>query len=173
MSDARGIALLDPRAARRALQNARGKQKLDLILSAPDPQQLVSSLPPEELYFALLDIGPDDAAELVAMASPEQFRHFVDMSAWRGADEGPRTSEVIHWLSLAREGGEDLAKFRTQLWSLDIELLALVLRRELRVHDLTEEEPPPRGIPGWPTTRRTAVSCSSSPAPANTRRCGN
>ena len=103
MSDARGIALLDPRAARRALQNARGKQKLDLILSAPDPQQLVSWLPPEELYFALLDIGPDDAAELVAMASPEQFRHFVDMSAWRGADEGPRTSEVIHWLRLARE----------------------------------------------------------------------
>ena len=148
MSDARGIALLDPRAARRALQNARGKQKLDLILSAPDPQQLVSSLPPEDLYFALLDIGPDDAAELVAMASPEQFRHFVDMSAWRGADEGPRTSEVIHWLRLAREGGEDLAKFRTQLWSLDIELLALVLRRELRVHDLTEEEPPPPRNPG-------------------------
>ena len=148
MSDARGIALLDPRAARRALQNARGKQKLDLILSAPDPQQLVSSLPPEELYFALLDIGPDDAAELVAMASPEQFRHFVDMSAWHGADEGPRTSEVIHWLSLAREGGDDLAKFRTQLWSLDIELLALVLRRELRVHDLTEEEPPPPRNPG-------------------------
>jgi len=148
VSDARGIALLDPRAARRALQNARGKQKLDLILSAPDPQQLVSSLPPEDLYFALLDIGPDDAAELVAMASPEQFRHFVDMSAWHGADEGPRTSEVIHWLSLAREGGDDLAKFRTQLWSLDIELLALVLRRELRVHDLTEEEPPQPRNPG-------------------------
>ena len=148
MSDARSSALLDPRAARRALQNARGKQKLDLILSVPDPQQLVSSLPPEELYFALLDIGPDDAAELVAMASPEQFRHFVDMSAWHGADEGPRTSEVIHWLSLAREGGDDLAKFRTQLWSLDIELLALVLRRELRVHDLTEEEPPQPRNPG-------------------------
>src|SRR5438105_7808931 len=141
MSDASGSALLDPRAARRALQNARGKQKLDLILSAPDPQQLVSSLPPEELYFALLDIGPDDAAELVAMASPEQFRHFVDMSAWRGTDEGPRTSQVVRWLSLAREGGEDLEKFRRQLWSLDIELLALVLRRELLVHDLTEEEP--------------------------------
>ncbi|TMB30022.1 MAG: hypothetical protein E6J65_02110, partial [Deltaproteobacteria bacterium] len=148
MSDASGSALLDPRAARRALQNARGKQKLDLILSAPDPQQLVSSLPPEELYFALLDIGPDDAAEIVAMASPEQFRHFVDMSAWRGADEGPRTSQVIRWLSLAREGGEDLEKFRRQLWSLDIELLALVLRRELRVHDLTEEEPARPENPG-------------------------
>ena len=148
MSEGNGSAVLDPRAARRALQNARGKQKLELILGAPNPEQLVAALPPEELYFALLDIGPDDAPELVSMSSPEQFRHFVDMSAWRGADEGPRTAQVLRWLRLAREGGGDLAKFRRQLWSLDIELLALVLRRELRVHDLTEEEPPPPHNPG-------------------------
>jgi hypothetical protein len=143
-----GSALVDPRAVRRALQNARGKQKLDLIFSAPDPQQLVEALPAEELYFAVLDVGPDDATEVVAMASPEQFRHFVDMAAWRGPDEGPRTSEVLRWLRLAREGDADLARFRGQLWSLDIELLALALRRELRVHDLTEEEQPEPRNPG-------------------------
>src|SRR5438132_349149 len=81
-----------------------------------------------------------NAAEIVAMATPEQFRHFVDMSAWHGPDEGPRTVEVARWLRLAREGGEDDESFRRKLGSLDIELLALVLRRELRVHDLTEEE---------------------------------
>ena len=148
MSEGNGSAVLDARAARRALQNARGKQKLDLIFAAPGPEGLVAALPPEELYFAVLDIGPDDAPELVAMSSPEQFRHFVDMSAWRGADEGPRTAQVLRWLRLAREGGADLEKFREQLWSLDIEMLALVLRRELRVHDLTEEEPPPPHNPG-------------------------
>ncbi|HTO98518.1 MAG TPA: DUF6178 family protein, partial [Myxococcales bacterium] len=121
MPEGNGSAVFDPRAAQRALQGARGKQKLDLILSAPDPQQLVESLPAEELYFAILDVGPDDAAELVAMAAPEQFRHLVDMAAWRGADEGPRTGEVLRWLRLAREGGADLAKFRGQLWALDIE----------------------------------------------------
>src|SRR2546427_8483712 len=52
-----------------------------------------STLFPYTTLFRSLDIGPDDAAELVAMASPEQFRHFVDMSAWRGTDEGPRTSD--------------------------------------------------------------------------------
>jgi len=148
VSEGNGSAVLDPRGVRRALQNARGKQKLALILDAPNPEQLVAALPPEELYFTLLDIGPDDAPELVSMASPEQFRHFVDMSAWRGADEGPRTPQVLRWLRLAREGGADPGKFRQQLWSLDIELLALVLRRELRVHDLTEEEPPPPHNPG-------------------------
>lgn len=136
-------AILDVRAARQALQNARGKQKLELIFAAPDPEQLVRALPAEELYFALLEIGPDDAAELVAMAAPEQFRHLVDMAAWRGADEGPRTGEVVRWLRLAREGGEDPVKFRAQLWSLDLELLALVLRRQVVVHDLVEDEDQP------------------------------
>jgi Family of unknown function (DUF6178) len=148
MAEGNGSAVLDVRATRRALQNARGKQKLDLILSAPDPEQLVSALPAQDLYLALVDIGPDDAAELVAIATPEQFRHLVDMAAWRGPDEGPRTPEVLRWLRLAREGGANLDKFRRQLWSLDIELLALVLRRELRVHDLTEEEPPQPRNPG-------------------------
>lgn len=141
-------AILDVRAARRALQNARGKQKLDLILNAPDPEQLVQALPAEELYFALLDIGPDDAAGLVAMALPEQFRHAVDMAAWRGPDEGPRTGEVVHWLKLAREGETDPARFRQKLWALDVELLGLVLRRQIVVHDLTEEEPPEPANPG-------------------------
>ena len=144
MTEGNGSALLDLRATRRALQNARGRQKLDLVLSAPDPKQLVSALPPEELYFTVVDVGPEDATELVALASPEQFRHFVDMAAWRGPDEAPRAGEILRWLRLAREGGADPAHLQDQLSSLDIELLALALRRELLVHDLTEDEEEPQ-----------------------------
>jgi hypothetical protein len=136
-------ALLDIRKFRGELRDARGKRKLDLILSAPDPVRLVRSLPAEDLYLALLDIGPDDAAEVVAMATPEQFRHFVDMSAWHGRDEGPRTSEVLRWLRLSREGaGDQRVRFRGQLSGLDVELLALVLRRGMTVHDLGEDAAP-------------------------------
>ncbi len=148
MPEGNGSAVLDPRAARRALQNAHGKQKLDLILSAPNPEELVASLPAEELYFTLLEIGPDDAPELVAMATPEQFRHFVDMAAWRVASDGPRTAEVLRWLRLAREGNAEPEKVRSQISSLDIELLALALLRELRVHELTEDEQPEPENPG-------------------------
>lgn len=144
MAGGNGSALLDVRTARRALREARGKQKLELLFSAPDPARLVRSLPPEDLYLALLDIGPDDAAEIVAMATPEQFRHFVDMAAWRGGDEGPRTAEVLRWLRLSREGASDSApvRFRGQLSGLDVELLALVLRRGMKVHDLGEDDHP-------------------------------
>jgi hypothetical protein len=132
-------SIVNLRAARRALQDARGKQKLDLLIDAPDPGALVRSLPAEELYFALLEIGPDDAAEIVAMAAPEQFRHFIDMAAWRASDEGPSPRALVHWLRLARISGNDEA-YREKLAALDAELLSLLLRRELRVHDLSEEE---------------------------------
>ena len=144
MAAGNGSALLEVRTLRKALREARGKQKLDLLLSTDSPIKLIRSLPPEDLYLALLDIGPDDAAEIVSMASPEQFRHFVDMSAWRGGDEGPRTSEALRWLRLSREGGGNggRMRFRGQLSGLDVELLALVMRRGMTVSDLGEDLDP-------------------------------
>ena len=144
MAAGNGSALLEVRTLRKALREARGKQKLDLLLSTDAPTKLIRSLPPEDLYLALLDIGPDDAAEIVSMASPEQFRHFVDMSAWRGGDEGPRTSEALRWLRLSREGGgnDGRMRFRGQLSGLDVELLALVMRRGMTVYDLGEDLDP-------------------------------
>ena len=59
MSTGNGSALLDPRAARQALQAARGIEKVHLLLSAPDPEALVQSIPPHELYLAVLEVGPD------------------------------------------------------------------------------------------------------------------
>ncbi|HWE24445.1 MAG TPA: DUF6178 family protein, partial [Myxococcales bacterium] len=145
-------ALLDPRAARQALQVARGKEKVDLLLSAPDPEALVQSIPEHDLYLALLEVGPDDAAEVVALASPQQFRHFVDLASWPRRDEGPDARAVLRWLHLARDGGghSDRARRRylDKLGLLDAEMRSLVLRKALRVHDLQEEAEPAVADPG-------------------------
>ena len=146
MAVGNGSALQDLRAARRALQDVRGKQKLDFFINAKDPRALVQSLPPEELYLALLDIGPDDATDLIALSTPQQFRHFIDMAAWPKSDEGPRSSEILRWVRLAREGvgrsDASMARFRRQLASLDLEMMALLLRREMTVYDLAEDDQP-------------------------------
>ena len=146
MSTGNGSVLLDPRSARQALQAARGEDKVDLLLSAPDPEALVQSIPEHELYLAVLEVGPEDASEVVALASPEQFRHFVDLGAWPRRDEGPDPRAVLHWLHLAREGGghSDRARQRyvDKLAHLDAEMRSLVLRKAMRVHDLQEEEEP-------------------------------
>jgi Family of unknown function (DUF6178) len=134
------------------LQAARGKEKLDLLLSAPDPEALVQSIPEHDLYLALLEIGPDDAAEIVALASPQQFRHFVDLAAWPRRDEGPNPRAVLRWLHLARDGGghSDRARRRylDKLGLLDAEMRSLLLRKALRVHDLQEESEPAVADPG-------------------------
>ena len=100
------------------------------------------ALPAQELYFALLEIGTDDAAELVAMAAPHSSGTWW---TWRrGAPPTKaRAGEVLHWLHLAREGGDDPLRFRAQLRALDVELLALLLRRQVLVHDLVENEEEP------------------------------
>jgi hypothetical protein len=152
------IAVQDLRGLRRDLAQARGRRKMDLLLEAPDPLAVVRALPPEELYLALLDVGPEDAAEVVALASPEQFRHFVDLSAWPGSDEGPRPAQIIRWLRIAREGagGRHLSRLRAQLAGLDVELLALLLLRELTVHELSEDSSPDPANPNlaWYTPDR-------------------
>src|SRR5438105_6373693 len=65
------------------------------------------------------------------------------MSAWRGGDEGPRTAEVLRWLRLSKEGaGNAAVRFRGQISGLDVELLALILRRGMKVYDLGEDQDP-------------------------------
>ncbi|HEY2029015.1 MAG TPA: DUF6178 family protein [Myxococcales bacterium] len=152
------VAIQDLRAVRRALADARGRRKIDLLLEAPDPVALVRALPPEELYLALLDVGPEDAAEVVALASPEQFRHFIDLSAWPRSDAGPNPSAIVRWLRIAREGagGRHQGRLRAQLAGLDVELLALILRRELTVHELSDDVQPEPANPNlaWYTPDR-------------------
>jgi Family of unknown function (DUF6178) len=148
-TDSNGSGALAPR---RALAAATGKEKLDVLLSAPDPEALVQSIPDQDLYLSILEIGPDDAAEVVALSSPSQFRHAIDLSAWPGRDKGPDPTTILRWLRLAREGAghSDRARkrYREKLSGLDPEMLSLTLRRILRVHDLNEEPEPAVQEPG-------------------------
>src|SRR5260370_14611434 len=67
---------------RAALARARRGRKADAILSEPDAEKLVPQLPVQDLYYAIKEVGLADAQELVALASPEQIRGFVDLDVW-------------------------------------------------------------------------------------------
>jgi hypothetical protein len=137
----------DLREVRRRLAELPGKRKLDLLLEAPDPVALVQAVPEQELYQAILEIGPADSGEILSLAAPEQFVHFIDRAAWPESWGNPTSREVLRWLTLARESAghsdQALARYRDKLASLDVELLELVLREELRVHELEEGKEPP------------------------------
>jgi hypothetical protein len=140
----KALAPAELREARTALARARGMKRLDLVLDARDPQALVRALPADELYLVIREIGLGDAAPLVQLASAEQFKVFLDLDAWSRETLDPR--RVLPWLRAARAGAHleprAEARWARKLAALDAEVLFLVLRDALRLHDL-EDDPDP------------------------------
>ena len=140
---------------RAQLATASGSRRLDLILGAPNPGALVRALPADELYFTIREIGLADAVELVQLASAEQFRVFLDLDAWRHGQFEPRLA--LPWLRAARAGApQDTAlanRLARKMKALDQELLYLVLRDAIRVHDLrVNDDPEIESDQAWKTS---------------------
>lgn len=117
---------------RRQLAALPGKKRMEALLEARDAQALVRALPAEDLYFTLMEVGLEDASELVQLASPEQFRTFVDLGAWKRDEVSAH--QVLTWLRTAQ--GENSAEFLQKARRMDLELLEIVLRTFTVVHDL-------------------------------------
>jgi hypothetical protein len=129
---------------RRALAAVRGRKRVDVLLDQPDPAAIVRALPADELFHAIQEVGLADAAEVVQLASPEQFRTFVDLDAWRAGE--PAVERMLPWIRAARGSSasddDELDAWREKLDRLDPELVSLLLRSSLRIHDLEEDEDP-------------------------------
>lgn len=125
-------------AERAALARLSGKRKLDQILDSSQPELLVRALPAEDLYFTIQEIGLVDAGALIQLASPEQFRAFVDLDVWK--DYEADSEQLLLWLDLAR--GDDDDEYRRKLRGLDIELLEILLRGIVQIYDLEEDGEP-------------------------------
>ena len=123
---------------RAALARARRGRRADAIISEPDAAQLVPTLPVQELYYAIKEVGLADAAELVALATPQQVQGFVDLDAWERdhLDE----NKINAWIETLADAGYE--KLGSVVEALDAEMIALWLQRQARIIDLTIEEPP-------------------------------
>jgi len=129
---------------RRALATLGGRRRLDLLLDQPDPRAIVRALPADDLFHAIQEAGLADASEVVQLASPEQFRTFIDLDAWRGNEADPM--RLLPWVHAARgptsESDEDRDEWRLKLAALDPDLVTLLLRSALHIHDLVEDPDP-------------------------------
>ena len=123
---------------RAALARARRGRKADAIISEPDAAQLVPTLPVQELYYAIKEVGLADAAELVALATPEQVQGFVDLDAWER--DRLEVTRVDAWLETLADAGYE--KLGSVVDKLDAEVIALWLQQKTRIYDLSIEEVP-------------------------------
>ena len=113
-----------------------GDEKLDLILSLPDPARAVQAMAPEEFVLLVKEIGLTDAGDLLALASPRQLQSAVDLDAWLAGElDRPAMSE---WLLTAEDAGKDVIdRF---VAAQDDGLLSFYLGQSLQVVILTEDD---------------------------------
>lgn len=128
---------------RRQLAQLPARKRMDAMVEAPQARALVRSLPAEDLYITIQEVGLEDATELVHLVSPTQFRTFVDLAGWKRDRVEPHT--VLTWLRAAR--GEEPEEFLRKVRGMDMEVLEYLLHEFIVVHDL-EENPDvnPEGV---------------------------
>jgi hypothetical protein len=136
---------------RAQLGRGRRMRRVDAILSGPEPERAIRALPGDELYYLIHETGLRDAGDILAHARPEQVQVALDFALWdRDRIDPERLGE---WLeALADAPAERIASW---LAGLDVELVALLIRKTSVIYDLTQEEPPeePQGI-AFPTPDR-------------------
>jgi Family of unknown function (DUF6178) len=110
-------------------------RRLDLLLHARRPREVVRALPDAELYLTVREVGPTDALPLLALASTEQLLHVLDLESWRG--DRFDADRAGAWLALVLEADER-ATTRV-LRALDDQVLALVLHDWIRIEPIVNE----------------------------------
>jgi hypothetical protein len=118
----------------RRLLDLAPKHQADAMLEEVDGRALVRSIPAQDVYATIIDVGLADSTEIVQLSTPEQFRTYVDLAAWQRDRMDPL--EVVHWLRAAR--GDDDEQYNKKVAHLDLEVLELVFKKLVQVHDLEE-----------------------------------
>jgi hypothetical protein len=122
---------------RAELAGPRGHRRVDALLSAPDPAAAVASLSPVEVYELVHEVGFDETAEIIGLATPDQVRGCLDIEVWDR--DRPITEQLKPWLATILDAGYE--KVGQVWWGLDPELRALYLQRNAEIfdHNLGEE----------------------------------
>ncbi len=69
---------------RTALSDAPANVRLEALLEGPDSMALIRSLPAEDLYVVIREVGLADAAGVIARCTGAQVQSFLDLDVWRG-----------------------------------------------------------------------------------------
>ncbi|MBS3919594.1 MAG: hypothetical protein KG012_12005 [Deltaproteobacteria bacterium] len=138
----------DPKEARKlfqslSLQNqlelvlrSRGKERLHTLFLSEHPEELVQSLPEQEIFLTVKEIGEKDCLDLISLTTPEQFQYLLDLEFWKRDQIDPE--KVLHWIeTLLESGDKKVAQF---IRTTDPEFVALILKKFIRVTTLEGEQ---------------------------------
>jgi len=124
---------------RAQLAGPRGYRRIDELLSCDDAEGAIAALSSAEVFELVHEVGFEDAAPLIELATPAQIQGCIDLEGWT-RDELD-VAQLNPWLSAVLDAGFE--KFGVVWAALDTELRALILARQVKVYDVNLGEEPP------------------------------
>lgn len=139
---------------RAQLGRGRRNRRIDELFAKPDPARAIRALPPDEFFYVISEIGAGDAIHVLSHGTPEQIQAVLDFALW---DRDQISLERLdEWMGAL--AGAPHAAIGAWLQGLDVELLALLVRKRTTVYDVSLEEPPEDSEePLWSTPDRLFV----------------
>ena len=113
-------------------------EALDRILQDPQQLPLVHSLPEQDFYFLMHDIGPEDALPLLTLASEKQWDHIVDLEAWQ--KDRVDIKSVSRWLGLLLDA--DPQRFIRWFLEQNREFIEFYLFKNIEVRVIEHDQDP-------------------------------
>ena len=123
---------------RQELRTLPAKKRIERLVACPDTMRVVRSMPTQDLYTTIREVGVEDCLEVLELASPAQIQGFLDIDGWRR--DRLDSAAVGFWLRGMFAANTDRAV--AQLRGLDLELLTLLFKIHTTVYDLAAEEQP-------------------------------
>lgn len=106
-----------------------GRKKYQFIIDSQHSSALVQSIPAQELFLMIKELGVLDVPDLIGMASPEQVTLCVDMDCWQGDELD--SDESLQWLHLLLIQDEEA--FLRLIDGFDFELLVMMVKKQLTI----------------------------------------
>src|SRR4051812_24042953 len=116
---------------RAQLAGPRGYRRIDALLSADNAADVIAALSPNEIYELVHEVGFEDAADLIHLATPAQIQGCLDLDGW--TKDQLDVAPLRPWLSSLLDAGFE--KFSEVWGALDSELRALILQRQVKIYD--------------------------------------
>jgi Family of unknown function (DUF6178) len=124
---------------RAQLAGPRGYRRIDALLSSDDAAGAIAALSPGEVFELVHEVGFEDAADLIHLATPAQIQGCLDLDGW--TKDELDVAPLAPWLSAVMDAGFE--KFGEVWGQLDAELRALILQRQVKIYDVNLGEEPP------------------------------
>ena len=142
LPDYRELLESSPRKAEEMMRALPFRDQLELVLQtpwewreriivlSPQAERLVQSLPPQEFFWTLKAVSPEEAITLLSMASPTQLQFLFDLDCW--VKDRLVMERVLAWLTLMFEASEDVVA--RWLRHVDFDLLVCIMKRLIQVY---------------------------------------